>query len=514
VPAAGTRLRWSRVPRGEVDVGSALDLVGSVLRWIGLTFLAPAAVAVGYGEPPWPFLLSGAITTLAGHGLVWMTGDRSADLIGPREGFLVVALVWLLVPAFGALPFLLSGEPQLERPLDAYFEAVSGFTATGATLVPDVEALDRGIVFWRQLSHWLGGMGIIVLAVAVLPRLRVGGRQLLQSELAGPTQIEQLSATIRETARRLWRLYAALTAVAVVVLCTVGWTGLDPAMGPFEAVGHAFSTLSLGGFSTENESMAAFAPISQWIVLCFMVLAGINFLRLYWLFVQRRPEAVTRDEELRLYLVFILLGTALLAIELLAGNFEDGIDGVRHGAFQAVAIMTTTGFATADYTEWGPLAALTIMLLMFVGASAGSTGGSIKVVRHLLLFKVVRRELEQTVHREAVVPIRVRGRVIDDRTLRSTVVFVLLYLLTFALGALGLMLDSRRGGTDLAAFEAFGAAAACLGNVGPAFGAAGPFGSYAGFSDLSTAILTALMWLGRVEIIPIAVLVTRSYWRA
>jgi trk system potassium uptake protein TrkH len=254
--------------------------------------------------------------------------------------------------------------------------------------------------------------------------------------------------------------------------------------------------------------------VTQYLLLTLMVLAGVNFLRLYRVLVQRHLRVLHRDEELRLYVGFIVVGSALLVLEVLAGGFASGEEGVRQGAFQAVSIMTTTGFATADYPEWGPLATMTLLLLMFVGASAGSTGGSIKVVRHLLLFKLVRRELEQTIHREAVMPVRASGGVVDERALRSTVVFVLLYLLTFALGALGLVIDARRGGAELAAFEAFAAAAACLGNVGEAFGFAGPFGSYAPFSDLSTGILTALMWLGRVEIVPVAVLLTRSYWRA
>ena len=484
-----------------------------MLKWIGLTFIIPAAVAVGYGEPVWPFLAAGGVTGAAGLLLDQITGEKRGAAVGPREGFLVVALIWLLVPAFGALPFVVGSVPQLSRPVDAYFEALSGFTATGATLVPRIEELPRSMLFWRQLSHWLGGMGIIVLAVAVLPRLRVGGRQLLQSELAGPTEIERFAETVRETARRLWRLYAGLTAVAMLALMLVGWTGLDPEMGVYDAVAHALSVVALGGFSTRTESAAAFAPVTQYVLLVIMVVAGINFLRLYRVLVQRHFYVLKSDEELRLYLAFFALASTLLVVELLAGDFASGEEAFRTGVFHAVAIMTTTGFATADYTAWGPLATMTLLLLMFVGASAGSTGGSIKVVRHLLLFKLVRRELEQTIHREAVVPVRANGVVVDERALRSTVVFVLLYLLTFALGALGLVVDARRGETDLAAFEAFGAAAACIGNVGPAFGFAGPYGSFEPFSDLSTLICTALMWLGRVEIVPVAVLLMRSYWR-
>ena len=309
-------------------------------------------------------------------------------------------------------------------------------------------------------------------------------------------------------------LYVILTVGAILILSFVSWTNLDPNLTIFDAVGQSLSVVALGGFSTRTVSIAAFAPITQYLILIFMVIAGINFLRLYRFFVQRRFDVLARDEELRLYMVLILIGSTLVGIEVIGGGYETGEAGIRHSLFQATAILTTTGFATADYSLWGPLATVTLLLLMFSGASAGSTGGGIKIVRHLLLFKLVRRELEQTVHREAVMPIRANRRVIDEKALRSTVVFVLLYLLVFAVGALFLVADSRRAGEGLGAFDAFGAAAACLGNVGPAFGFAGPYGSFAPFSDLSTWVCTVLMWLGRVEIIPVAVVLTRAYWRS
>jgi trk system potassium uptake protein TrkH len=500
--------------RTGIDVGAAFDLVGGVLKWLAPAFLLPVVIAIGYGEDWWSFVVAGVITGLAGWTLDQITGDKQGAAVTPRESFLVVAMLWLLIPIFGALPYVLDGGPQLSRPIDAYFEAVSGFTATGATLVPRIEELERSMLFWRQLSHWLGGMGIIVLAVAILPRLRIGGRQLLQSELAGPTEIEQLGDTIRETARRLWRLYVVLTLIAILTLGFLGWTGLDDEMTTFDAVGQALSVVALGGFSTRTISIAAFAPITQYVILVFMIVAGINFLRLYRVLVQQRFDVLTRDEELRLYLILIAVGSILVGTEVIGGGYETGEAGVRHSLFQATAILTTTGFATADYAAWGPIATVTLLLLMFSGASAGSTGGGIKIVRHLLLFKLVRRELEQTVHREAIVPIRVNRRVVDEKALRSLIVFVLLYLFVFAAGALGLVIDSGRAGEGLTAFEAFGAAAACLGNVGPAFGFAGPYGSFAPFSDLSTWICTVLMWLGRVEIIPVAVILTRAYWRS
>jgi trk system potassium uptake protein TrkH len=495
-----------------VDVGSAVNLVGAVLEYLGVAFLFPATIALVEGESVWPFLVSAVVTSSSGFALE--RGTRGKELIGPREGFLVVALVWLALPVFGALPYLLSDEPQLARPIDAYFEAMSGFTATGATVLTDIEAVDSSLLMWRQFTQWLGGMGIIVLAVAILPRLRVGGRQLLQSELAGPDEVEGLSATIRQTARRLWLLYLALTIIAIAVFTLYGLTGIDPAMNLYQATAHSFSTLAIGGFSTKNESIAAFAAVTQWTIVVLLVLAGINFLRLYLVVVRGRFRAVSHDDEFRLYLVFLAAGSALLVLELIGGDLFGGEEAVRNAVFQAVSITTTAGFATADYTQWSALAELTLLLLMFLGASAGSTGGSIKVIRHLLMFRIIRRELEQAVHREIVIPVRLNRSVVDDRALRGIVAFIVLYMGIFALGALGLVVDARRATVDVQSFEALGAAAACLGNVGPAFGFAGPFGSYAPFSDLSTGILTGLMWLGRLEIVPVAVLLTRGYWRA
>jgi trk system potassium uptake protein TrkH len=309
-------------------------------------------------------------------------------------------------------------------------------------------------------------------------------------------------------------LYVALTLTAIVVLTAYGWTGADPAMGLYEATAHAFSTLAIGGFSTQEESMAAFGAVTQWTIIVFLLLAGINFLRLYLALVRRRAHTVARDDEFRLYLAFAAVGSALLLVELLAGDLVGGEEAVRDAVFQAVSIMTTAGFVNADYTAWSPLAELTLLVLMFLGASAGSTGGSIKVVRHLLMFRIIRRELEQTVHREVIVPVRLNRAVVEDPALRGVVTFIVLYIGLFALGALGLLVDAKRAALEVTSFEALGAAAACLGNVGPAFGFAGPFGSYAPFSDLSTGVLTGLMWLGRLEIIPVAVLLTRGYWRA
>jgi trk system potassium uptake protein TrkH len=493
-----------------VDVGAAFNLVGELLRRLSLAFLVPAAIAIGYDEPAWPFLAAGGIAAGLGLTLEWVTTD--VGWVGAREGFLVIAVLWLLVAAVGSLPYLFAGEEQLEHPLDAYFESMSGFSGTAASVVADVDGLNHSVAMWRQLTAWVGGLGILVLGLAVLPRLRVGGRQLFELDAPGP-ELEPLTTTIRQTARRFLFLYVGLTGVEIVALATTGWTGIDDRMGLFDAVGLSFGTLSTGGFSTESTSLAGFGAASQWIVVAFMVLAGTNFALMYRSILLHRPGEFRRDDEFRLYVALLILGSSLLLAEVWSEGVAKGEVAVRHATFQAVSSMTTTGFASADYNDWPFLAAVIIVGLMFFGGSAGSTSGSINVVRHVLIGKIIRRELDQTVHPELVSPVRLNGRVVEDRALRGVIVFVLLYVGCFALGALGLMLDAARTDLELTPFDAIAAAAATLGNVGPGFGIAGPMGSYADYGDPSKVILTLLMWLGRLEIIPVAVLVTRGYWR-
>ena len=501
----------ARRVRLGVNVPAALNLVGLLLTYLSATVLVPTAVALGYSESPWPFLGTGAITFVVGLALERATSSSGGA--GIREGFLVVSLTWLLAATFGALPYLLSGENQLSSPVNAYFEAMSGFTTTGASTLTDVEGLDQSLALWRQFTQWLGGMGIIVLFLAILPRLRVGGRQLFESELPGP-EIEPLAASIRDTARRLWLLYIGLTALQALILALFGWTNVDERMDAFEAIAHAFTTLPTGGFSTEARSIEAFGAASQWVIVIFMVVAGANFAVTYQALVRRNPRPLVRDEELRLYLALLTAGSLVLIVELWSEGFFAGEEAIRHSVFQAVSSMTTTGFASADFNEWTLLAAVAIVALMLAGGSAGSTAGSVKVVRHLLIGRILRRELDQTVHPELVAPIRLNRTIVDERTLRALLAFVLLYVGLFALGTLALMIDAARVNLDLRVFDAVAVSATTLGNVGPAFGFAGPMGSFEPFSDVSKGIMIVLMWLGRLEIIPVAVLATRSYWRA
>jgi trk system potassium uptake protein TrkH len=504
IAARSARAGWL-----SVELAASLSLVGGLIKYLSLSLAFPAAVAVGYDESPWPFLAAGAIAAVGGLALERATAGRGQ--VGVREGFLVISLVWLLAPAVGALPYLFSGEDQLASPVNAYFEAMSGFSTTGSSVLTDIEGLNRSLMMWRQFTVWLGGIGIIVLALAVLPRLRVGGRQLLEVELPGPEV--DLAATIRETAQRFLGLYLAITAAEIATLSAVAWTGLDEQMSFYDAVAHTFATLGTGGFSTRAESIGAFGAASQWVIAVFMLVAGTNYALMYLALVRRRVGNFARDEEFRLYMAIFVLASAILLIELLRADIAHGETALRDAVFQTASIVTTTGFASANFDGWTVLTSVTLVALMFSGACAGSTTGSVKVIRHLLVGRILRRDLTQTVHPELIVPIRFNRVYVDDQTLRGIVVFVLLYVGCFALGALLLVADGSRSGLELTAFEAISAAATTLGNCGPAFGFAGPYGSFEPFSDASKILMTALMWLGRLEIIPVAVLLMRSYWR-
>ena len=494
-----------------VDVLGALNLIGTLVKYLSLTLAVPVVVALIYSETVWPFVWAGLIGASFGWTLERLT--RGREQVGMREGFLVVSLTWVFAAGLGALPYLLADEPQLAHPLDAYFEAMSGFTTTGSTVLTDIEGISRSVAMWRQLTQWLGGMGIIVLFLAVLPRLRVGGRQLLEQELPGP-EIEHLKTRIRDTARRLWLLYIALTVTMVGTLAVFGWTGLDRTMDLYQALAHSLTTLPTGGFSTQSRSIETFGAASQWVIVFFMVLAGANFALLYRAFVRRQPRSMARDEEFRLYASLLLAASALLLVELLSEGLFAGEAAVRHAVFQAVSVMTSTGYATADFNDWTLLASVILIALMFFGGSAGSTGGSVKVVRHLLLGRILRRELDQTVHPELVSRVRLNGAAVDERALRAIASFVLLYVGLFALGTLLLFMDAAWSGADVRFLEAVSASAAALGNIGPSFGFAGPMGSYDPFGSSSKVILILLMWIGRLEIVPVAVLMTRAYWRA
>ena len=503
--------RIRRARRLHVDVGSSLDLVGTITKYLAATPLIPAAVAVGYRESPRPFLATAALVLVVGLALERIPGRK--EHVGAREGYLVVALTWVVVAGVGALPYLLSGDPQLNRPLDAYFEAMSGFTTTGATVLTDIDGLPRSLLIWRQLTQWLGGMGIIVLAIAILPRLRVGGRQLLESELPGPEH-EPLTTRIRDTARQLWILYIALTALQALLLMGFGWAGIDDRMHPFNAIGHALTTLPTGGFSPENRGVEVFAPASQWLITVFMIIAGTNFALTYRALTHREPALFHRDDEFRLYLALLALATVVISISIWTDDLATGEGAIRHAAFQTVSMMTTTGYGSTDFALWPGVALMALVGLMFIGGCAGSTSGSVKVARHLLMGRILRREIDLTVHPEVVSVIRSNRTQVNEKTLRAISGFVLLYIGVFIIGVAVLATDASATGLELSVIEAVAAAATTLGNVGPGFGFAGPLGTFERFGDASTVTMIGLMWMGRLELIPVLVLFSRHYWRA
>jgi trk system potassium uptake protein TrkH len=494
----------------RVDLRAIGGLVGSLLAVLSLTLLLPAAVALLDGDALAPFLvpLAGGLVV----GLALRRLSRNARPLRAHDGFLAVALVWLAAAVLAAVPYMIEGG-DVSEPADALFEAMAGVTATGASNMADIESHGRAILLWRSLTQWLGGLGIIVLVLAVLPRLAVGGRQLMSREVPGP-QFDKLAPRMRDTAKRFWLLYAVFTGLEMAALTALGAAGLAPGMDLYNAVCHSFTTLSAGGFSPNARSIEPFGAWAQWTIALFIVVAGTNF-ALWYRGLFRGVFHFRRDEELRLYLGLILAGSAVLAVELYLQDIEGLAGAVRHGFFQTASIMTGTGYASTDYAEWTSLTFSVLLLLMFVGGMAGSPTGALKVARHLLIWKFVRRELHSALHPQAVLPLRVSGRPVDDRVLQAAVGFTLLYALIFVVASLLLLLDaSRQAGAEIGLVEAFAAAAATLGNVGPGLGFAGPMGSYAEFTDGSKLLMCALMWMGRLELIPILVLLTRAYWRS
>jgi trk system potassium uptake protein TrkH len=513
--ASGTR------PGDYVDYRSSLSFIGRVLRYLGVAPLFPALVALYYGESLLPFLATSAVMIGLGVALERLRPDPD---LGHREAFLFVSLTWLVVPLLGTLPYLIAGNGTVATPVNAFFESMSGFTTTGSTLLGEisVERHSRSILMWRQLTQWLGGMGILVLMVAILPELSVGGAQVIREESPGVT-VEKLTPHIQDTARALWGIYAGFTALAVVVYYGLHLVGAAPNMDFYNAVAHALTTLPTGGFSPEARSIEAFSPAIQWAVVLFMVVAGTNF-ALFWYALRGEPERLVRNTEFRSYLATMAGVTALFvgllftgvglaevpAIAPLAGDLENAL---RQAAFQTVAIVTTTGYASMDFNTWDQSAQLALLFAMFLGGSAGSAAGSVKIIRWYLIRSAMARELFRTVHPEAVQPLTLSDRTVDDDTLRSVLLFLMFFLVIFALSAVLIYLDGIRTGLELTAIEAVSASIATLGNVGPGVGIVGPMNSFLPFSPASKLYMVFLMWIGRLEILSVLVVLSPSFWR-
>ncbi len=477
-----------------------VNVVGLLLVFVGLAMALAAGVGLLYGEgDAGGIALAAGVTTFVGFLAYRLT--RFQGEISSREGFAIVTLAWTGTAVFGALPYLFTG--TILRPVPAFFEAMSGITTTGATIFSDVESLPHGILFWRALTHWLGGMGIIVLVIAILPYLGVGGMQLFRAEVPGPTP-ERLRPRITQTAKLLWYVYLGLTLLQVVLYLAGG-------MGLFDAVTHTFATLATGGFSTKNASIAHFqSPYIQYVTILFMYVAGVNF-ALHFRALSGRL-AYFRDVEWRFFTGLILVAAFLvLGFNLLGRSYPLTPAGLeeafRDSLFQTVSITTTTGFVSADYELWVPAAQGIILLLFFTGGMAGSTGGGIKAVRVLLLLKKTAMEIRRHLHPRAVLLARVGPKVVKEEVMENIIGFVILYLLLFALG--GLVLTAV--GLDLG--TALGASAATVGNIGPGIGGVGPVDHYGWLPDLPLAVLSFLMLVGRLEIYTVLLLFHPEMWR-
>ncbi|WP_049969835.1 TrkH family potassium uptake protein [Haladaptatus cibarius] len=496
--------------RVRVDWRSSCSFVGTILKWLSVPLCLPAVVALLYAESLVPFLLAIGVTFVLGIGLENLTEERT---LGHREAFLMVALTWFSIALIGAIPFIAAGEGALANPVNALFESTSGITTTGATVITDFEIHAQSIMLWRQLIQWLGGLGILVLATAVLSELGVGGAQLMETETR-TRDVHKLTPRIEETARLLSSLYVGLTVLQMALFYGLHIVGLAPDMTLFDAVAHPLTTVSTSGFSPQPLSIGAFSPVIQWVTIPFMALGATSFILLYFT-LQGDTSRLRQSEEFRFYVFLLGLFTVVVSVLLVNDpDFDGTIEAtLRHAAFQVVSIMTTTGYATVDFNVWSAAAKHMLFICMFIGGMAGSTTCSIKTLRWLVVIKAFRRDLFTATHPSVIRPVWLSGDAVDEETVRSIYAYTLISLVIFAAATVFLVLDASRVGPDIGEFDAMGAAAATFLNIGPGFGVAGPFGSYEPFSDSAKLVMVVLMWVGRIEILPVLVLLTPAYWR-
>ncbi len=483
-----------------------LNILGAQIGILSITLLIPAFISLAYKEYDFKgFILSAVITFFIGIPLWYLT--RKSKTLSTKDGFLIVTFAWIITAIIGALPFYFSG--TIPNITDAFFESMSGVTTTGATIIGNpmtlpnlpqgIESLPHGILFWRSFIQWIGGMGIIVFTIAILPLLGIGGVQMFKAEVPGPVS-NKLRPRVKETAKILWLVYVGFTALETLLLALGGMTW-------FDAICHAFTTMPTGGFSTMNSSIAAWtSSVIHYIIIFFMLMAGINF-ALHFRAMSGDIKAYFRDYEFKIYIGIILLIT--LGIFIIVSLSEGGFTHVkfRDSLFQTVSIITTTGYGTHDYELWGYFIQFTLVGLMFLGAMGGSTGGGMKLIRVFLIIKHGLMETRRLLHARAIIPIRIGGRYIDENIIRNTLGFFLFYVAIFSLTATSL----TAMGIDIT--SAIGAAASAVGNIGPALGAFGPTDNYALLPDIGKWILSFAMLLGRLEIFTVLILFSRTFWK-
>jgi trk/ktr system potassium uptake protein len=474
-----------------------LNIVGILTLFFGLTMIFPLFVGLYYQDQSViPVLKSMGITVIAGLVFHILFRSAKAESISQREGMAIVAIGWTAVGLFGALPFYIGNGLSF---VDAFFESVSGFTTTGSSILTNIEALSKGLLFWRSFIQWLGGMGIIVLSVAILPFLGLGGMQLYKAEVPSPVP-DKLKPRIRDTARILWKVYALISLAEVILLMLGG-------MDLYDSLCHTFTTMPTGGFSTQNASIAHFnSAYFDTIFIIFMILAGINF-SLHYQMLKGKPLAFWRDSECRFFFGVVIILTAVVSFNIYGSVYEKIGEALRYGAFQVVSIVTTTGYATADYEKWPAMSQLILLLCMFLGASAGSTGGGVKCLRVMLCFKFCYKELFSIIHPHAVTHIKIGGKTVPEDVMRSILGFLALYIGIFALSSVLL------AGLGVDLVTSFGAVAACLGNIGPGFGLVGPADNFAQIPYLGKWLLIWCMLLGRLEVFTVIIFLVPEFWR-
>jgi trk system potassium uptake protein TrkH len=479
-----------------LNTGIILKVLGLLLMFESFFMISSLVFAFYYNESVIPVLLSAVITFVSGGLLFLLTVKNKNKNIGKREGFMIVTTAWTVISLFGSLPYLISG--AIPSFTDAYFETISGFTTTGASILNNIEALPKNILYWRAMTHWIGGMGIIVLSVAILPFLGVGGMQLFVAEMPGITP-DKLHPRITGTAKRFWGIYVLLTLVEILLL----WAG---EMNLFDSVCHSFATLATGGFSTKNNSIAGFTPYSQYIIIIFMFLAGTNF-TLHYFSLHGQFKKVVKNEEFKVYFYVTLVVAVVLTAGLIFFMNKDVETAFRDALFTVVSILTTTGFVTADYILWPSYLWMLIFALMFLGGMAGSTGGGVKIIRHILLIKNSWTELKRSIHPNAVIPVKYGKRIVNRQIIFNVMAFFLIYILFFSLGTFVMALI----GLD---FESsVGASIASLGNIGPGIGGVGPVENYSFIPPLGKWMLSFLMLIGRLELFTVLVIFSPSFWR-
>ena len=473
-------------------------ILGLLLMVASATMLPPMMIGLWMGEPSWAdFAITLAVVFVAGA-LFWYPARHKRQELRVRDGFVVVALFWAVLALVGAIPLVLADQPQMSF-TDAIFESTSGLTTTGATVLTGIDRLPRAIQFYRQELQWLGGMGIIVLAVAVLPMLGIGGMQLYRAETPGPMKDNKLTPRITETAKALWYIYLGLT-----VCCALGYWFAG--MSAFDAIAHSFSTVAIGGFSTHDLSIGFYHSAAiEGVAVVFMLLAGINFSLHFVAWNSMNPLTYFRDSEFRTYITLLVLVALITVVYLYLSNTFELSDAVHHGIFQAVSIGTTTGFTTAAYSHWPGFLPVLLLFTSFIGGCAGSTGGGMKVIRFLLLFKQGIREITRLVHPNAQIPVKIGNKALSERVIEAVWGFFATYIGCFTIMMLILL------ATGLDQVTAFSAVAACLNNLGPGLGDVGY--TYGDINTTAKWVLCLAMILGRLEIFTLLVLLSPAFWR-